>query len=160
MQLFHFVPCPRHRLPRYYYYVYYFANKPYKKLFLPLWLLWLIIWCRFDPQTGLLTGTNDMNLVNLFLRLFGRCTEKALCIRLLIFQAWYLSLSRSIYLHLSSVLIVVVVSRYFSKRTPIFTLFAEIPYYEVCEGFWRIISIGKKDLCVLSQSKYVPIIGL
>ncbi|KAF3327460.1 UDP-N-acetylglucosamine--dolichyl-phosphate N-acetylglucosaminephosphotransferase [Carex littledalei] len=56
-QLFHFVPCPRHRLP------------------------------RFDPQTGLLTGTNDMNLVNLFLRLFGRCTEKALCIRLLIFQA-------------------------------------------------------------------------
>jgi UDP-N-acetylglucosamine--dolichyl-phosphate N-acetylglucosaminephosphotransferase len=56
-QLFHFVPCPRHRLP------------------------------RFDPQTGLLTGTNDMNLVNLFLRLFGRCTEKTLCIRLLIFQA-------------------------------------------------------------------------
>ncbi|KAJ4792350.1 UDP-N-acetylglucosamine--dolichyl-phosphate N-acetylglucosaminephosphotransferase [Rhynchospora pubera] len=56
-QLFGFVHCPRHRLP------------------------------RFDTQTGLLTGTNDMNLVNLFLRLFGRCTEKSLCIRLLIFQA-------------------------------------------------------------------------
>ncbi|XP_062189582.1 uncharacterized protein LOC133892693 [Phragmites australis] len=56
-QLFHFVPCPRHRLP------------------------------RFDPETGLLTGTKDGNLVNIFLRLFGRCTEKALCIRLLIFQA-------------------------------------------------------------------------
>ncbi|KAL6657426.1 hypothetical protein ACP70R_005206 [Stipagrostis hirtigluma subsp. patula] len=55
-QLFHFVPCPRHRLP------------------------------RFDPQTGLLTGTKDGNLVNIFLRLFGRCSEKALCIRLLIFQ--------------------------------------------------------------------------
>ncbi|KAJ1292266.1 hypothetical protein BS78_02G378900 [Paspalum vaginatum] len=56
-QLFHFVPCPRHRLP------------------------------RFDPQTGLLTGTKDGNLVNIFLRLFGNCSEKALCIRLLIFQA-------------------------------------------------------------------------
>ncbi|XP_062187079.1 uncharacterized protein LOC133890629 [Phragmites australis] len=56
-QLFHFVPCPRHRLP------------------------------RFDPQTGLLTGTKDGNLVNIFLRLFGRCSEQALCIRLLIFQA-------------------------------------------------------------------------
>ncbi|WVZ66955.1 hypothetical protein U9M48_016106 [Paspalum notatum var. saurae] len=56
-QLFHFVPCPRHRLP------------------------------RFDPQTGLLTGTKDGNLVNIFLRLFGKCSEKALCIRLLIFQA-------------------------------------------------------------------------
>jgi len=57
LQLFHFVPCPRHRLP------------------------------RFDPQTGLLTGTKDGNLVNIFLRLFGKCSEKALCIRLLIFQA-------------------------------------------------------------------------
>ncbi|ONM25978.1 UDP-glcnac-adolichol phosphate glcnac-1-p-transferase [Zea mays] len=56
-QLFHFVPCPRHRLP------------------------------RFDPETGLLTGTKDGNLVNIFLRLFGKCSEKALCIRLLIFQA-------------------------------------------------------------------------
>ncbi|KAL6896951.1 hypothetical protein ACP4OV_007523 [Aristida adscensionis] len=56
-QLFHFVPCPRHRLP------------------------------RFDPKTGLLTGTKDGNLVNIFLRLFGRCSEKTLCIRLLIFQA-------------------------------------------------------------------------
>ncbi|KAJ4811091.1 UDP-N-acetylglucosamine--dolichyl-phosphate N-acetylglucosaminephosphotransferase [Rhynchospora pubera] len=57
-QLFGIVPCPRHRLP------------------------------RFDPQTGLLIGSSDMNLVNLFLRLFGQCTEKSLCIRLLIFQAF------------------------------------------------------------------------
>lgn len=56
-QLFKIIPCPRHRLP------------------------------RFDPQTGLLTGTKDGTLVNLFLRLFGRCSEKVLCIRLLIFQA-------------------------------------------------------------------------
>ncbi|CAM8877904.1 unnamed protein product [Rhodiola kirilowii] len=55
-QLFGFVPCPRHRLP------------------------------KFDPQTGLLTGTDDGTLVNLFLRQFGRMTEKALCIKLLIFQ--------------------------------------------------------------------------
>ena len=41
---------------------------------------------RFDPETGLLTGTKDGNLVNIFLRLFGKCSEKALCIRLLIFQ--------------------------------------------------------------------------
>lgn len=40
----------------------------------------------FDPKTKLLTGSNDLNLVNLFLRTFGRCTEPALCIRLLIFQ--------------------------------------------------------------------------
>eukprot|EP00262_Sarcandra_glabra_P006878 TRINITY_DN19439_c0_g1_i1.p1 TRINITY_DN19439_c0_g1~~TRINITY_DN19439_c0_g1_i1.p1 ORF type:complete len:457 (+),score=50.50 TRINITY_DN19439_c0_g1_i1:118-1371(+) len=57
-QLFKIIPCPRHRLP------------------------------RFDPQTGLLTGTKDGTLVNLFLRLFGRCSEKALCIRLLVFQAF------------------------------------------------------------------------
>lgn len=54
------------------------------------------IWCfihdnkpwffRFDPRTGLLTGTKDGTLVNLFLRLFGQCSEKSLCIRLLIFQ--------------------------------------------------------------------------
>ncbi|BBN08021.1 UDP-N-acetylglucosamine--dolichyl-phosphate N-acetylglucosaminephosphotransferase [Marchantia polymorpha subsp. ruderalis] len=55
-QLFKFVYCPRHRLP------------------------------SFDPKTKLLTGSNDLNLVNLFLRTFGRCTEPALCIRLLIFQ--------------------------------------------------------------------------
>ncbi|KAJ3700518.1 hypothetical protein LUZ61_004223 [Rhynchospora tenuis] len=57
-QLFGIVPCPRHRLP------------------------------RFDPQTGLLIGTSDMNFVNLFLRLFGQCTEKTLCIRLVIFQVF------------------------------------------------------------------------
>eukprot|EP01018_Ginkgo_biloba_P038934 Gb_39542 [translate_table: standard] len=56
-QLFKIVPCPRHRLPSY------------------------------DPQTGLLTGTRDMNLVNLFLRVFGRCSELSLCIKLLAFQA-------------------------------------------------------------------------
>ncbi|KAL3841209.1 hypothetical protein ACJIZ3_025800 [Penstemon smallii] len=56
-QLAGIVPCPRHRLP------------------------------RFDPQSGLLTGTNDGTLVNFFLRQFGRKTEKSLCILLLIFQA-------------------------------------------------------------------------
>lgn len=62
-QLFKFVHCPRHRLP------------------------------IFDPKTGLLhpskaTETRyNMNLVNLFLRLFGPCTERALCVRLLVFQA-------------------------------------------------------------------------
>ncbi|XP_057467331.1 uncharacterized protein LOC130756765 [Actinidia eriantha] len=56
-QLSGYIPCPRHRLP------------------------------RFDPQTGLLTGTNDGTLVNLFLRQFGRRSEKSLCILLLIFQA-------------------------------------------------------------------------
>ncbi|KAI3472237.1 hypothetical protein Pfo_029725 [Paulownia fortunei] len=42
---------------------------------------------RFDPQSGLLTGTNDGTLVNFFLRQFGRKTEKSLCILLLVFQA-------------------------------------------------------------------------
>lgn len=55
-QLSGYIPCPRHRLP------------------------------RFDPQTGLLTGTNDGTLVNLSLRLFGRRSEKSLCILLLILQ--------------------------------------------------------------------------
>ncbi|KAL6141360.1 hypothetical protein ACLB2K_059649 [Fragaria x ananassa] len=56
-QLAGIIPCPRHRLP------------------------------RFDPDTGLLTGTNDGTLVNLFLRQFGRMTEKRLCVYLLVFQA-------------------------------------------------------------------------
>ncbi|XP_042025519.1 UDP-N-acetylglucosamine--dolichyl-phosphate N-acetylglucosaminephosphotransferase-like [Salvia splendens] len=56
-QLAGIIPCPRHRLP------------------------------KFDPQTGLLIGTNDGTLVNLFLRQFGRRSEKSLCILLLIFQA-------------------------------------------------------------------------
>ncbi|CAA0837432.1 U4/U6 small nuclear ribonucleoprotein PRP4-like protein [Striga hermonthica] len=51
------VPCPRHRLP------------------------------RFDPQSRLLTGTNDGTLVNFFLRQFGQKSEKSLCILLLLFQA-------------------------------------------------------------------------
>ncbi|GAB2295542.1 hypothetical protein Dimus_029706 [Dionaea muscipula] len=56
-QLAGIIPCPRHRLP------------------------------RFDPKTGLLTGTNDGTLVNFFLRLFGRMTEQSLCLSLLAFQA-------------------------------------------------------------------------
>ncbi|KAL1569401.1 UDP-N-acetylglucosamine--dolichyl-phosphateUDP-N-acetylglucosamine--dolichyl-phosphateN-acetylglucosaminephosphotransferase [Salvia divinorum] len=56
-QLAGIIPCPRHRLP------------------------------KFDPQTGLLTGTNDGTLVNLFLRQFGQRSEKSLCILLLVFQA-------------------------------------------------------------------------
>ncbi|KAK8916581.1 hypothetical protein KSP39_PZI023185 [Platanthera zijinensis] len=55
-QIFKIIPCPRHRLP------------------------------RFDPTTGLLTGTRDGTLVNQFLRLFGQCSERSLCIRLLIVQ--------------------------------------------------------------------------
>ncbi|XP_062117901.1 uncharacterized protein LOC133831558 [Humulus lupulus] len=56
-QLAGFIPCPRHRLPRY------------------------------DPTTGQLTGTKDGTLVNVFLRIFGSMTEKSLCIYLLVFQA-------------------------------------------------------------------------
>lgn len=58
-QLFGIVFCPRHRLP------------------------------VFDPRTGLLTPKPqpDWNLVNLFLQLFGSCSENALCVRLLVFQA-------------------------------------------------------------------------
>ncbi|KAL5137933.1 UDP-N-acetylglucosamine--dolichyl-phosphate N-acetylglucosaminephosphotransferase [Glycine soja] len=48
-QLSGYIPCPRHRLP------------------------------RFDPQTGLLTGTNDGTLVNFFLRNLGQKSEKTLC---------------------------------------------------------------------------------
>uniref|UniRef100_A0A1J3HLE8 UDP-N-acetylglucosamine--dolichyl-phosphate N-acetylglucosaminephosphotransferase n=1 Tax=Noccaea caerulescens TaxID=107243 RepID=A0A1J3HLE8_NOCCA len=56
-QLAGIVKCPRHRLP------------------------------RFDTATGLLTGTKDGTLVNVYLRLFGPRTEKSLCIHLLVFQA-------------------------------------------------------------------------
>ncbi|KAH0882029.1 hypothetical protein HID58_058125 [Brassica napus] len=56
-QLAGIVKCPRHRLP------------------------------RFDPATGLLTGTKDGTLVNVYLRLFGPRSEKSLCIHLLAFQA-------------------------------------------------------------------------
>lgn len=55
-QLFKLVPCPRHRLPRY------------------------------DPSTRLLHATPNWNLVNLFLQVFGPCTEPALCNRLMAFQ--------------------------------------------------------------------------
>ncbi|KAL0714646.1 hypothetical protein Bca4012_021625 [Brassica carinata] len=56
-QLAGIVKCPRHRLP------------------------------KFDPATGLLTGTKDGTLVNVYLRIFGRKSEKSLCIHLLVFQA-------------------------------------------------------------------------
>ncbi|XP_009597845.1 uncharacterized protein LOC107801615 [Nicotiana tabacum] len=56
-QLAGIIPCPRHRLP------------------------------KFDPQTGLLTGTNDGTLVNFFLRQLGRMSEQSLCVVLLVFQA-------------------------------------------------------------------------
>ena len=56
-QLFRFVPCPRHRLP------------------------------RLDPSTGLLHGTGDYNLVNLALRLGGPRSERGLCVALLSLQA-------------------------------------------------------------------------
>lgn len=61
-QLFKIVPCPRHRLPVY------------------------------DKKTGLLhpskreDGGYNLNLVTLFLRLFGPCTEKQLCNKILFFQ--------------------------------------------------------------------------
>ncbi|KAJ6912647.1 hypothetical protein NC651_015162 [Populus alba x Populus x berolinensis] len=42
---------------------------------------------RFDPQTGLLTGTNDGTLVNFYLRMFGRKTENSLCMHLLLVQS-------------------------------------------------------------------------
>ncbi|ESQ33346.1 hypothetical protein EUTSA_v10007732mg [Eutrema salsugineum] len=56
-QLAGIVKCPRHRLP------------------------------KFDPATGLLTGTKDGTLINVYLRIFGRKSEKYLCIHLLVFQA-------------------------------------------------------------------------
>ena len=42
--------------------------------------------CRFDPQTGLLHPTPNMNVVNLVLRLLGPCTEFWLCVRILVWQ--------------------------------------------------------------------------
>lgn len=42
--------------------------------------------CRFDPATGLLHATPNMNVVNLVLRLFGPCTELWLCLRILAWQ--------------------------------------------------------------------------
>ncbi|XP_021848136.2 uncharacterized protein [Spinacia oleracea] len=55
-QLVGIIPCPRHRLP------------------------------KFDPQTGLLTGTEDGTLVNFCLRRFGRMSEQSLCIVLISLQ--------------------------------------------------------------------------
>ena len=66
-QLFKFVPCPRHRLP------------------------------RLEIETGLLYPSYvssepgetrvNMNLVNLFLRILGPQTERSLCMALLTLQA-------------------------------------------------------------------------
>ncbi|KAL2923449.1 UDP-N-acetylglucosamine--dolichyl-phosphate N-acetylglucosaminephosphotransferase [Bienertia sinuspersici] len=56
-QLAGIIPCPRHRLP------------------------------KFDPKTGLLTGTKDGTLVNYSLRIFGSMSEQSLCIVLLFLQA-------------------------------------------------------------------------
>uniref|UniRef100_A0A061R2T3 UDP-N-acetylglucosamine--dolichyl-phosphate N-acetylglucosaminephosphotransferase n=1 Tax=Tetraselmis sp. GSL018 TaxID=582737 RepID=A0A061R2T3_9CHLO len=56
-QLFKLVPCPRHRLP------------------------------RLDPATGFLHATPNYNLVNLMLTLTGPCTERTLCMRLLMLQS-------------------------------------------------------------------------
>ena len=55
-QLFKWVYCPRHRLP------------------------------RFDAQTGLLHATPNWNLVNLTLHMLGPCSEQTLCVRILAFQ--------------------------------------------------------------------------
>nr|ANM86114.1 UDP-N-acetylglucosamine--dolichyl-phosphate N-acetylglucosaminephosphotransferase [Stygiella incarcerata] len=56
-QLFHFVPCPRHRLP------------------------------TFNPKTGCLIGDkNQWNLLNLLLVLFGPMSEQSLCIVVLFIQ--------------------------------------------------------------------------
>ncbi|KAF8403726.1 hypothetical protein HHK36_011830 [Tetracentron sinense] len=65
-QLSGYYVCPRHRLP------------------------------RFDPQTGLLTGTDDGTLVNLFLRCFGQLSEKSLCLLLLGFQIQTHNISEAI----------------------------------------------------------------
>lgn len=42
--------------------------------------------CRYDPATGLLHPTPNMNLVNLVLRVAGPCTELWLCLRILFLQ--------------------------------------------------------------------------
>eukprot|EP00210_Caulerpa_lentillifera_P007092 g6785.t1 len=55
-QLFGFVPCPRHRLP------------------------------KLEPSSGMLMPTRDWNLVNLTLQLLGTCSEEALCVRILAMQ--------------------------------------------------------------------------
>jgi UDP-N-acetylglucosamine--dolichyl-phosphate N-acetylglucosaminephosphotransferase len=55
-QLFGIVHCPRHRLP------------------------------TFNPKTGLLTATPNWNLLNLMLKLGGPCTERQICVRLLVLQ--------------------------------------------------------------------------
>ena len=63
-------------------------------------LFFLTLPFSFDPQTGLLTGTNDGTLVNFFLRQFGRMSEKSLCIYLLFFQV--ISMIRSLKWEFSS----------------------------------------------------------
>lgn len=128
-QLFKFVPCPRHRLPRCARVCTIWGGRG---VWTWLWLQWRqqfqedgrrvcsssfkelrVAWqsvqrssptqhgrqstsappfrtsclCRFDPQTGLLHATPNMNVVNLTLRLLGPCTEFHLCLRILVWQA-------------------------------------------------------------------------
>jgi UDP-N-acetylglucosamine--dolichyl-phosphate N-acetylglucosaminephosphotransferase len=66
-QLFGLVHCPRHRLP------------------------------TFDPASGTLTATPNWNVVNLTLQLTGRCTELALCMRILALQ--YVTCVVGVFLH-------------------------------------------------------------
>ena len=55
-QLFHIIPCPRHRLP------------------------------KLNSATGKLEPTPNLTLINIWLRIFGSSSEKSLCNQLLFFQ--------------------------------------------------------------------------
>ncbi|PPR92492.1 hypothetical protein GOBAR_AA28178 [Gossypium barbadense] len=67
-QLSGYVKCPRHRLP------------------------------RFNPETGLLTGTRDGTLINFYLRMVGPKSEKMLCIHLLLVQVSFSCLRSFIFM--------------------------------------------------------------
>lgn len=105
-QLFKIVPCPRHRLPRSE------GGPPWQLVKAFFWARMLPgahhicassmpaaissgrccscrlppLECRFDPQTGLLHATPNMNVVNAMLRLLGPCSEFWLCMRILLWQ--------------------------------------------------------------------------
>ncbi len=51
-----------------------------------LYFLHQLFACRFDPATGLLHATPNMNVVNLVLRMLGPTSELWLCMRILAFQ--------------------------------------------------------------------------
>lgn len=62
---------------------------------------------RFDPQIGLLTMTKDGTLVNVSLTIFGRISEKSLCILLLILQVKHFVYSFDVFfllVHISNML--------------------------------------------------------